>query len=311
MRPLFRGRCGSAPGVPRKRGGASDALSSASAVALASECARRGRRAERERGGVERERGGEVREPRDVAREGRRRVVQVGMTSCARVGPLRLIRPPSVKMRPREHGQRPPHVARRRLRDEDDQAGDHDVEDLSDVYAMAGQAGAAARRTAGQATGSNYGRSPQNRLMLVLAALGVPLTAPAIPAEATELNKGLDTIMKSGCTTCAATPPGAVSLLAQHDLEKFGPGARAAQLRAAQFVADMHTTLPAIAEKLAAASPHGAQVNLSPCPPRRRPRSPHPTSPRRRCRGRRSRRSRLELRDARRRLHQPQRGGTR
>ena len=86
--------------------------------------------------------------------------------------------------------------------------------------------------------------------MLLLAALGVPLTAPAIPAEATELNKGLDAIMKSGCTTCAATPPGAVSLLAQHDLEKFGPGARAAQLRAAQFVADMHTTLPAIAEKL-------------------------------------------------------------
>ena len=50
--------------------------------------------------------------------------------------------------------------------------------------------------------------------MLVLAALGVPLTAPAIPAEAAELNKGLDaTGTKSGCTTCAATPPGAVSLL--------------------------------------------------------------------------------------------------
>ena len=112
--------------------------------------------------------------------------------------------------------------------------------------------------------------------MLVLAALGVPLTAPAIPAEAAELNKGLDAIMKSGCTTCAATPPGAVSLLAQHDLEKFGPGARAAQLRAAQFVADMHTTLPAIAEKLAAASPHGAQVFFA-APAPARPLSPHPT----------------------------------
>ena len=35
MRPALRGRRGSAPGVPRNRGGASDALSSA--VALASE----------------------------------------------------------------------------------------------------------------------------------------------------------------------------------------------------------------------------------------------------------------------------------
>ena len=119
--------------------------------------------------------------------------------------------------------------------------------------------------------------------MLVLAAFGVPLTAPAIPAEAAELNKGLDAIMKSGCTTCAATPPGAVSLLANADLEKFGPGARAAQLRAAQFVADMHTTLPAIAEKLAAASPHGAQVMFSPRPPRRivLPDLPHPCPPNR------------------------------
>ena len=112
--------------------------------------------------------------------------------------------------------------------------------------------------------------------MLVLAAFGVPLTAPAIPAEAAELNKGLDAIMKSGCTTCAATPPGAVSLLANADLEKFGPGARAAQLRAAQFVADMHTTLPAIAEKLAAASPHGAQVKFSPRPPSPPPPLPSP-----------------------------------
>ena len=37
MRPALRGSRGSAPGVPRKRGGASDALSSASEVALANE----------------------------------------------------------------------------------------------------------------------------------------------------------------------------------------------------------------------------------------------------------------------------------
>ena len=145
--------------------------------------------------------------------------------------------------------------------------------------------------------------------MFVLAALGVPLTAPAIPAEAAELNKGLDAIMKSGCTTCAATPPGAVSLLAQHDLEKFGPGARAAQLRAAQFVADMHTTLPAIAEKLAAASPHGAQVIFLPRPPSPPPPLPSPhLLPAAGAAADAHAVPRLELRDARRRLHQPQRG---
>ena len=76
MRPALRGSRGSARCAEEsrrrerrvvERGGVGERI------------ARAGRRrvAERERGGVERERGGEVRELRDVAREGRRRVVQV------------------------------------------------------------------------------------------------------------------------------------------------------------------------------------------------------------------------------------------
>ena len=101
--------------------------------------------------------------------------------------------------------------------------------------------------------------------MLLLAALGigVPLSPTEdISPEALALARQLDAIMKGGCTACMPATPDtrSVNLLASGELERGAEGAQ--MLRAAQFVADMHVTLPAIAAKLAAAT--HTEVNYVP-----------------------------------------------